>query len=107
MKANWNDLSFEAWSALSKKNWEEFVSGNSTVTLPESFYTINTDYGTFIQVQPLAFLDEEPLVFVRTSYYGPALKVQIPNTAKAGDKIRVKRKSKSGKSLIAEVVREG
>lgn len=106
MKTFWNNLSFEEWCRLNDQRCQEFYDGERTLTLPEKFYAMDTDYGRFIQIQPCCLLDEEPVGYlIRDSYYGPMMKVQIPTSAKAGDEIRVVRPSRSGKSLIAEVVK--
>ena len=98
----WNNLTFEEWTSESEKEWDKFISGETTLVLPEPFFRIETDFGLFIQVQMNCLLSEPPGLFVRDSYYGPALKVLVPLSAKPGDKIRIVRASKSGKSLIAE-----
>jgi len=100
----WNGLSPEQWSAKSEEAWDEFVEGTTTVVLPDGYYKIETEHGIFIQVQMAAIMSEPPDVFVRTSHYGPAMKVLIPEMAQPGDRIRIRRRSKSGKSLIGVIV---
>lgn len=100
----WNGLSPENWGKENEKQWADLLAGKTTLSLPDRFYSIKTDFGQFIQIQMNAMLSEPPGVFVRTCHYGPAMKVLLPTTAKAGDVFRIVRRSASGKSLIAEIV---
>lgn len=99
----WNGLTAEEWRALLKEKYDSFLRGEYAIELPENFYSIEEQFGKFIQIQASSFLDDEPEVLVRTSYYGPMLKVLIPKHAKTGDKIRIVKMAKSGKSYIAEI----
>jgi len=104
--SHYKNLTPEQWRDENSKCWKETLEGILTITLPESYYLLQFDSGNFIEIQMNCLYDEPPGVFVRDSHYGPALKVMIPKNAKPGDTIRLVRKSQSGKSYIAEIVKE-
>jgi hypothetical protein len=98
-------MSHTEWQAANQAARDAFLEGKTTLMIPDKFYAMSMDFGIFIQIQACCLLDEEPLGFwVRDSHYGPALKVLCPLGIKSGHKIRIKKKSTSGKSYIAEIV---
>jgi hypothetical protein len=99
----WNGLSFEEWTKESNKRWQALLNGESTILIPSDFCQIKSDFGSFIMIQSSCLLNEEPNLFVRSTYYKRALKVLVPKEIKAGDSIRIVRKSQSGKSYIAKI----
>jgi hypothetical protein len=99
----WKGMSLEQWREENEQNWNKFIEGKVSLQLPEGFFKMDLDGPDIaILVQPHCHPSSAPEgPFVRTSFYGGALKVFVPPTVKVGDYIRVVRKSKSGKSLIA------
>lgn len=101
----WNNLSYEAWSALGNEKWEKFKNGETTMVIPDDAYVGDLGDSRFILIQSVAMLSLEPGPFIRDCFWGGALKVFIPRNTGRGDTIRIERVSKSGKSWIATRVK--
>lgn len=102
-KTFWNGLSHEGWSLESNRRWEQFQDGETTITIDKNTGIWKLDTGRYVLVQRECLLSLPPGPVFRETFWGGAMKAFLPPNAGVGDKMRVKRVSRSGKSLILEI----
>ena len=114
----WENATAEEWNAENDRINGPFVDGNLAVQLPEGFFRIDMEFGTFIEVQPCYRLksSHRPGVWVRLEdisvcssreghgHSKDAMKVLMPYSVAAGDRFVLTELAKSGKSWHCRIL---
>lgn len=98
-------MSVHQWTDKNAELWLKFEKGEHFIVIPENFgHTKPEKYGMFL------FCENPPMTkapgprFAIGKADNPAHLIMVPSSAVVGDTVRIKRESKTGKSLIGELV---